>query len=101
MKYELAKQLKDAEFPQNPIGSFIVNTDVSTEPLSEPTLSELIEACGGRVGIFVFDDGTANAWKQVYNRYDLSSSEEDIQTYGSTSEEAVANLWLALNKKDA
>lgn len=41
MTYELAKQLADAGFPYK-----WEKTDENNEPFEEPTLSELIEACG-------------------------------------------------------
>lgn len=102
MEYELAKKLKDAGFPQrgkshewciensqelliNPI-SIILNDAVSI-----PTLSELIEECGDKM----FHLGCS---------FTSDSKEWEARTpfgfgKGSTPEEAVANLWLELNKK--
>lgn len=103
ISYELAKELKDAGFPRGGEGKSKVQspgcphwgTD-GYQPFScecwiyFPTLSELIEACGvefyrlHRIGqeIFTCDD--------VQGRHEC---------VGATPEEAVAKLWLALNKK--
>lgn len=75
-----------------------------------PTLSELIEACGD--GIFnllrqsEWHARTTDKWQAALARPDLVrgltvSELSRVQTmaYGKTSEEAVAKLWLALNKK--
>lgn len=95
MIYELAKQLKDAGFPQGmrPDVYFIpqlIGDDGEFAYL--PTLSELIEACGRSL---VFLRRVA----ALHERKDKWQSGNDIIFYeGSTPEEAVAKLWLALNK---
>lgn len=81
MNYELAKKLKDAGFPQDGIGQFI---DVK---LASPTLSELIEACG--------DKFRGLSKRANWRAQDVMGIEE----FGDTPEEAVANLYLALNNK--
>jgi hypothetical protein len=65
MDYELAKQLKDAEFPQNTMWSYVAaniqspenwtHCDVLTrsanegdELIARPTLEELMEVCGDK-----------------------------------------------------
>ena len=83
MNYELAKQLKDAGFPQNGTGQFI---DVK---LASPTLSELIEACG---------DDFLNLYKTKDKWNCVHPLEDNDDCCGSTPEEAVAHLWLELNK---
>ncbi len=107
MQYELALQLKEAGFPQYPnrldiseSGCVHWGTNKDYELgrnhcgcfIMVPTLSELIEACGGR-----FDE----LWKSNYNwqSFGLSYSGQRCTGEGSTPEEAVANLYLALNKK--
>ena len=97
MNYELAKELKDAGFPLPEYPETIIGTRGS-EPLKlkgiiqEPTLSELIEACGEAFGsitkMFKPDDGLFRA---------VSYSGKIIKT-GRTPEEAVARLWLKLNE---
>lgn len=110
MSYDLAKELKEAGFPQ--IGKpYSVVADLRGDALTLdgkenvciPTLSELIEACGKdlpfeRNGLaYTFSlnyEGEKKKWcacfDGLYGAYDLK--------YGSTPEEAVARLWLALDK---
>lgn len=150
MTYELAKQLKDAGFPQNVdsmvygedgvdfrfliyrgIGwhrtydSSIVETveELREKPVKDwygkgrasiyfsktyleseegkeltvyvPTISELIEACGDRFNnLYLMNVGTHGEDKWYCCDRKLSN-----HCFGKTPEEAVANLWLALNKK--
>jgi len=108
MTYELAKQLKNAGFKGNtegmyisPEGFEICNCGVAqgesqgaeTNDVPLPTLSELIEACGKNLGsvIRLNDDLWVchPSWK--------IERVQGIIT-GSTPEEAVARLWLELNK---
>ncbi len=110
MNYELAKKLKDAGFPQTEEKyckcRFLtmeekdvvpVVYDCKTERVSNPSLSELIEACGDRflsVMHVVGADDHQNYW--------IATDRENIGSHkheGSSPEEAVANLWLELNKK--
>lgn len=93
MNYELAKKLKDAGFPFK-----IGHTDGKTIHFGEtvtyapPTLSELIEACGDKFrGVEVGD------WKPT--RW-YAKSKDEIIVEAETPEDAVANLWLELNKHD-
>lgn len=93
MNYELAKELKEAEFPhsENWVDECdCFQDDVGYAGREVPTLSELIEECGdklfsltrhGKIWQTNFKDGMAG------------------ETAGKTLEEAVARLWLALNKK--
>jgi hypothetical protein len=94
MNYELAKKLKDAGFAQTGDGRYILHCGPNDfDPdVYRPTLSELIEACG-----FEFDK------LQILERYYASkqilwsaSSVDFKNKSGSTPEEAVANLYLAL-----
>ncbi len=59
----------------------------------QPTLEELIEACG-HPSFFLFINGfdTLFVWGAS-----ISNKEETF--WGATPSEAVANLWIALNKK--
>lgn len=104
MDYELAKQLKDAGFPQQKkdgkiycphnVPNMIKATDMfehiesCPDLVYIPTLSELIEACGNEF-IYLMKD---------HNRWDAKSKTQIISKL-SCPEEAVANLWLKLNKK--
>ncbi len=96
MKYELVKKLKDAGFPM-----FMTdheNCDYQQVEIFEgvayhvPNLSELIDACGDR-----FEKLT-----KFGNRFfavgEKKAGYSEI-TYYAIPEEAVANLWLVLNKK--
>lgn len=115
MTYELAKELKDARFPQRP------HTPLSIprmgiqeiEHVDLPTLSELVEACGegfeslaripnvqllnGRTGEPIGVYWYAYPTEEAYT----GDCVVDCCGYksGTTPEEAVARLWLALNKK--
>lgn len=92
MNYELAKRLKENGFPQN----FDISENIGHTMYSDihfPSLSELIEACGKD-----FDQ------LERYNKYEEDADwkaygySHDKEGLGSTPEEAVANLWLELNK---
>ncbi len=87
INYELAKELKEAGFPE------------TTEYYGvNPTLSDLIEACGEEFGSLerrVLELGII----QNIIVWDCWGSNPQNQGYGSTPEIAVAKLWLALNKK--
>ncbi len=115
INYELAKKLKDAGFPQEDGHFYWFDTGTrsmflecvsdESEALHEhsreyqrlamvPTLSELIEACGDNVFLEVYKDTkSCSASNRPY------SQENEKRGRGSTPEEAVANLWLELNKK--
>ena len=108
MNYELAKELKEAGFPQRDRHFYF--SEHTTPPtrwdinvidagqrveneIAAPTLEELIEACGDQFrGLQRLENGkwycTANA---------LDWTENGIEVIESTPEEAVAKLWLALN----
>ncbi len=88
MNYELAKKLKDAGFPEM---EWRIEQFLKHGPAKLPTLSELIEACGDSLGDLTrTDSGWMTNCENIGN---------NPQTEGSTPEEAVANLWLELNKK--
>lgn len=127
MNYELAYQLKEAGFPQERSGYIFLHVkarsyrNLSTKnewvhrpaetkkiycagrpsrahPHNEweyaPILSELIEACGDDFG-GVIRDMFSGIWK--WFAYEYPAGEK---IFGATPEEAVARLWLALNKKN-
>jgi len=99
MNYELAKQLKDAGFPQRDADWYTSDGQWIPENEREyiPTLSELIEACGEH--FYGLLRGVGDGWQAGeswnYDFFDLNKTICD----GSTPEEAVAKLWLELNKK--
>lgn len=113
ISYELALKLKEAGFPQADIGRESPSSwyDCDGELLdwgSEendvyiPTLSELIGECGERFKeLRLYHKPlkpSAVAQARGAKREDGSTS-KDIKTEGSSPEEAVANLYLALAKK--
>lgn len=103
MNYELAKQLKDAGFPNNPFrknemcpcsdntverdGTWICQCK---EFIQEPTLSELISVCGSSFHELTYDGKLFNC------RMDYMDMNG---TFGLTPEEAVAKWYIALNDK--
>jgi predicted nucleic acid-binding Zn ribbon protein len=99
MDYTLAKKLKDAGFVQKGKG-YIERWDFAQdEPLYIPTLSELIDACGER---FEELNKIGHGIKPKWNAASYSCEEcgwDGMEVgRGLTKEEAVANLWLAINK---
>ena len=113
MTYQLAKKLKDAGFPQG--NTVITNNEKCDNPdclrgheamychsAYAPALSELIEACRDGFRELVRDTSTSEIiWEcNVYADVD-EKIEPNSWTEGNTPEEAVANLWLELNKKQS
>lgn len=96
MHYELALKLKNAGFPQNGMKYQGPSKEIDEPTLSDelvliPTLSELIEACGGD-SVIILTIGKA----QTTALHGVTG----LITNKSTPEEAVANLWLELNKNN-
>lgn len=88
MDYALAKQLKDAGFPHtwDRWGAFKLG-------VGYPTLSELIEACGDDFRALIYGESADFPGKK------WCAQATNAQMCFDTPETAVANLWLALNKK--
>ena len=121
MDYKLAKQLKDAGFPQETLwywieenGKWSLETEdhwntvdgewgmcrdiKDMQHVSSPTLPELIEACGEKFEELVrFDSNVWQANPCGGNYQDLVCRGEKL-TF-ATPEEAVSFLWLKINKK--
>jgi len=90
MDYKLAKELKDAGFPQTS-GDLLTHVNdegVIDEVCMRPTLSELIEACGDKISLF----GDKGSWSATGNNPQRGYGG------GQSPDEAVARLWLALQK---
>lgn len=128
LSYETALKLKDAGFPElkgryqsskgyvffsarnkdieNP-QEFPPKEDVRTQTENKvgkivfiPTLSELIEACGDKfTSLEKRPDGFRAISHENPRGYNFDSLIPFLSTVGSSPEEAVANLYLALNKK--
>ncbi len=100
MEHELALKLKDAGFLQGGAGDTVYEiicegtVDVAYfDPAYAPTLSELIEACIGEYW-FTLAELKPHAWRAEGRTLDLKT----LRGKGKTPEEAVAKLWLELNK---
>jgi hypothetical protein len=104
MEYKLAKELDEAGFPQLKGKSFV--SRVSGYRI--PTLEELIEACveKGQLSLNYHGQGK---WIARIGYFIESTPDQKMKGYpqmaqhcvveASTPTEAVARLWLALNKK--
>jgi hypothetical protein len=99
MDYELAKELKDAGFPQ--MWGLTPEEQKVVEELGErsvypnayiPTLEELIEACQPSHSFVLRHD-------ECWEAFDRSVDGSLYRGGGISPEEAVARLWLALNAK--
>jgi hypothetical protein len=98
MNYELAKELKDAGFSQCGKGEFIGVSGGLIDHSGDvyvPTLEEIIEACGHGIWNLTKTNEAVTYWHASNGLRDR----ECKYGYGTTPEEAVANLWLALSKK--
>lgn len=115
LTYEKALELKNAGFPmdytrweEHDQELLQKNWDIY-EKVYVPTLSELIEACGGALeslenkierkykdGVLVSSD---RLWKAYGIEMEPWNPRSNQAGKGSTPEEAVMNLWLELNKK--
>lgn len=111
--YELAVKLKEAGFPQYGNGQLAPTPQGLTEKdiAYIPTLSELIEACDGKWGQrFRWLGNEKTHWSAQArpmhpksNKYpdspiDSWKGNKDVKAIGKTPEEAVARLYLALQK---
>ena len=107
MNYELAKKLKDAGFQFNSYVPVLAN-DINGNPIEIeenvvdrfPTLSELIEACGEEFKhLGRFEQEISNSSPSHYTVwYVVGHTIPKVEA--KTPKEAVANLWLRLNKKN-
>jgi hypothetical protein len=111
MNYELAKELKDKGFPNSNdwkkgrvigVGVCMIRDDGEDFDYV-PTLSELIEACGeclSHIKRYPLEDCVY--WWAVshcgHKEHEIGGN--NLEEQGKTPEEAVARLWLALNKKN-
>jgi hypothetical protein len=101
MKYELAKQLRDAGFPQSGNGKWIGPPEKivwrSGDRAYAPTLEELIDGCGKGDDSFHLctRDGVWIANFRLSDRH--AGSHTYAAGQGPAPAEAVAKLWLALH----
>lgn len=110
MDYKLAKELKDAGFPQGKPPA-TVRYDHAPDNLIYyqgewvliPTLSELIAACGeefGNLGRYKWPSGDSRSDWLATQQYEAKNLGKNEKGEGSTPEEAVAKLWLSLRKNE-
>lgn len=99
MNYELAKELKDAGFPQKGglfKGRMYDDAGDFVQPENRqyiPTLEELIEACGNHAKFIL-------SYLRAHKNWRAAIVDETItKGHGENALEAVARLWLAINKK--
>lgn len=93
MNDELLLKLKNAGFPiQQTCGHCGEGYGADVEP----TLSELIEACGKGFEYLHFD---GKEWC-CNNLAETDGTSKFIMTEGKSADEAVANLWLALHPSE-
>ncbi len=89
MTIETARKIKELGFIQSGKGTYYFMA--KEDSLYVPELSELIEACG---------DGYFKLVHPIGKWCAQMGLEENLPWYeGSTPEEAVAKLWIKLNKK--
>lgn len=125
MSYELAKELKDTGFPQMGDGFILLlgNPELVEDPedqtmsrierskyvmlgkynrygedVYEPTISELIEACGDKFHTLGRSPDRL-WWAAEFKDSAIFEDTYPLRVGGNSPEEAVARLWLALNKK--
>ena len=106
MKYELAKQLKDAGFPQygknRDVDGSLVTLNSSIGQMHDfvyiPTLEELIEAQNGYFDFSIKHDKAGSKWyaRIIENTTTKSLNSATIENESSTPTEAVGRLVLAL-----
>lgn len=100
MNYELAKELKEAGYPQGGDGQWDggPGTIATQETMAYiPTLEELIEACERdwrQMGALTVEHS------QLGDEWVASAYHNPIHARGKTATEAVARLWLALNRRE-
>lgn len=91
LTYKQCKELKDVGFLQNEDGSGYMMSalvDGTIEWVYNPSLSELIEACGGEAKALIQQDNKT-MWEYAV---------DGTGAIGKTPEEAVQKLYLALKK---
>ena len=113
MNEKLLEELKKARYPfqvfvasEHGADRFDSQLEDPKNYLALPTLEELIEACpkekdGGTLCITSWGDTKdLDKWMASYRKlYPYESDDDLLREDGETPTEAVAKLWLAINKK--
>ena len=102
MTHELAKKLKDAGWVFE--GRIEKGVKIEGKWYLPPTLSELIEECEddfGSLGKYgwCYDTTKYKGKRSLGKWMAIADDKKRTTTYGKSPEEAVANLWIALNDK--
>ena len=99
--YNLAFELKKAGFPGSEYWLDIEMKEGVPDGRPLVTLEELIEACGDRFKGLVY--GESQTVGEPWGAYTILNGDEFGLSYpdteGKTPSEAVAKLWLSINKK--
>jgi hypothetical protein len=101
MDYELARELRDAGFPQGTKGTWTYPLDAlvtrSADRIYVPTLEELVEVCGDWI---IKIEKAQNGWNVFGVRAGTSPSDTDVTFIGvgKSLTVGVARLWLGLRK---
>lgn len=108
LNYKDCKELKDAGLPQNVECPHHAAERCSCYKKYEPTLEELIEACGDEFGSLQFCKGNEfNKMSDHYIAYPtperlkkiIAETQCKLRITGNSPIQAVKGLYLALNKK--
>ncbi len=93
--YDLALKLKNAGFKQSGNGSVTYGERFEEKEVYMPTLSDIIETCGDEFWTleYLIDPEDITGWVAFRREY------PDVGFHGLTAIEAVANLYIELNKK--
>lgn len=99
MNYELAEELMKAGFPQTD-GEYIGSKG---KECLIPKLGQLIDACGEDFNLLEHQKGGIIHLREKYQNVRPeewhTSSWSREESFGFSPEEAVAKLWISLNKK--
>lgn len=103
MTYELALQLEKANFPYDENRLYPTNQPVGQmyPMIRVPPLSELIKACGEKLTILIHEKNALGELKWSAGTPNVSKDSYNHTSYyvGDYPDEAVALLYIALNKK--
>jgi hypothetical protein len=101
ISYEVAKRLKDAGFTQPLVGAkgdYRSPHSVPEDVVYLPTLTELLAACGKFESLERCDDDSERVWWCAWGVLGTLGGIEHHEQYGNgvTPEDAVAELWIAV-----
>jgi hypothetical protein len=94
ISFQLARQLKDAGFPQSELAR--AQRKAGYDYVCMPALATLIEACREDFGALRREADVWVACEYISERGRWGNAHE-----GESPEDAVARLWLSLNRKEA